>query len=378
MKYLIWLQAVLRAGSNKSGLLLEKFGNAKEVYRHRNGALLNMNILSRAESERAQKLTDNFGEEVISACRKNNIKIVGIFDNCYPEAFRHIINPPLVLYIKGSLPDFNSNPSICIVGPREVSEFGKKSAYSLGYRMSKAGIIVVSGCAKGADRAAHIGALKSGGTTVGILPCGILNGYLKENASLREAISKNGCLISEYTPNQAVTQSSFKVRNRLLAAITHSTVVVEADEKSGALITAAYACDYGKELFVIPGNPSLNEYKGSNKLLRDGARPLLDSSDIFGEYIAVYGDKIDLEKAYKREENEKRQEISKKDIKNFPFGLSKTAEMLYNKLDKQKFSADDFLSLGMTDDELISALTELEMEHLIKASVGGFYEKIEL
>lgn len=154
--------------------------------------------------------------------------------------------------------------------------------------------------------------------------------------------------------------------------------MVEADEKSGSLITASYACDYGKELFVIPGNPTLNEYKGSNKLLRDGARPLLDASDIFSEYMALYGDKIDLEKAYKRQETEKIEENSKKDVKKLPFGLSKTAEMLYNNLDKQKFSADDLLSLGITDDELISALTELEMEHLIKAMPGGFYEKIEL
>lgn len=316
-------------------------------------------------------------------CSKNGIKTVGIFDKDYPDSLRHIKNPPLVLYTKGELPDFNSLPSICIVGPRKVSDFGEKSAYSLAYRLSKAGIIVVSGGAKGADAAAHIGALKAGGKTVAILPAGILNGYLKDNASLRDIISKNGCLISEYAPNIPVGPSSFKVRNRLLAALTNSTVVVEAKEKSGALITASYVCEYGKELFVIPGNPTLDEYKGSNALLRDGARPLLDTSDIFGEYLIDFADKIDIERAYKSKETakktdnaNKKTENLKKDVKILPSGLSKTAEMLYNSLNKQKFSADDLLFLGLSDDVLISGLTELEMEHLIKAAPGGLYEKI--
>lgn len=376
MKYLVWLQAVLKEGSYKAVELLEHFGNAQNIYNQRNAKLKELKILSPAELKRAHEITLEEIECVLKKCEDNSIKTVGFYDDSYPDSLRHIKNPPLVLYIKGELPDFNSLPSICIVGPREVSEFGKKSAYSLAYRLSKAGIIVVSGGAKGADAAAHIGALKSGGKTVAILPCGILNGYLKENAPLREVISKNGCLISECMPDTAVVRSSFKVRNRLLAALTHSTVVVEAKERSGALITASYACEYGKELFVIPGNPTLKEYKGSNALLRDGARPLLETSDIFGEYLGGFADKIDIERAYKKTEVKKSPEKSKKDIKNLPTGLSKTAEMLYNSLNKQKFSADDLLSLGLSDDELISSLTELEMEHLIKAAPGGLYEKI--
>lgn len=382
MKYLIWLQAVLKAGSNKALKLIEQFSGAEEVYKNRNTALKNLGILSRGELERASRLDLSWAEGVIEQCHKNGIGIISIYDKCYPENFRHIGNPPLVLYIKGSLPDFNSLPSICIVGPRKVSKFGEKSAYSLANRLSKSGIIVVSGGAKGADAAAHIGALKAGEKTVAILPCGILNDYLKDNAPLRSAISKNGCLISEYPPKQSVTRESFFVRNRLLAALTHSTVVIEANEKSGALITAAYAGEYGKELFVIPGNPTYPHYKGSNALFRDGAHPLLEASDIFSEYIPVFGDKIDLERAYKAQEKStaevKREENIKKDGKKLPSGLSKAAEMLYNKLDKQKFSADDLLGLGICDDELLSILTELEMEHLIEACVGGLYQKIEL
>ncbi|MBE6732904.1 MAG: DNA-protecting protein DprA [Ruminococcaceae bacterium] len=381
MKYLVWLQAVLRAGSNKALPILSHFGTAKAVYNARNTALRQMNILSDGEMDRAENLSIAFAENVLSLCKKNGIKIVCYYDDNYPNALRNIVNPPLVLYIKGELPDFNTEPSVCIVGPRKVTEFGKKSAYSLAARLSKSGIIVISGGAKGADTAAHVGALKVNGKTVAILPCGIMNDYLKDNARLRELIAKKGCLISEYTPNFPVTKASFRVRNRLLAALGDTTIIVEAAEKSGALITAGYACEYGRELFVIPGNPTMPEYKGSNALLRDGVHPLLDAGDIFREYISVYGDKIDIEKAYKKEKSETEPVKSKKAQKiqkNLPSGLSKTAQMLYNSLNKQKFSADDLLGFKISDDELIAAITELEMEHLIKACAGGFYEKIEL
>ena len=160
-----------------------------------------------------------------------------------------------------------------------------------------------------------------------------------------------------------------------------SRATVEAGEKSGALITANYALEYGRELFVIPGNPTYPQYKGSNALIRDGARPLLDAADIFGEYIAHYGDKIDLEKAYKKSEPSNYADNERKTVKiqkKLPAGLSKTAEMLYNNLNKQKFSADDLLEFGISGDELLPAITELELEHLLKATAGGFYEKIEL
>lgn len=376
MKYLIWLQGVLSAGSNKVPYLFERFSDAKSIYENKS-SLKALGVLSDAEKARAEKLSLDYSQKIIDLCDKNGISTIGYFDKNYPDSFRHIKNPPLVLYIKGSLPDFNSLPSICIVGPRKVSDFGEKSAYSLAYRLSKGGMLVVSGGAKGADTAVHKGVLKAGGAPISILPCGILNGYLKENEPLRAVISEKGCLISEFSPNAPVMKQSFTVRNRLLAAIAHSTVVIEAGNGSGALITANYACEYGKELFVIPGNPTLPEYKGSNALLRDGARPLLDASDIFGEYIADFADKIDIEKAYESKTITKSSEKAKKDSKKLPLGLSKTAEMLYNNLNKQKFSADDLLSLGFSDEDVISSLTELEMEHLIKAVPGGFYEITE-
>ncbi len=380
MKYAVWLQAVLLEGSNKVLSVLERFETAKRVYETDFNILRASGLFSPKELERIKTVKLSFAEKVISQCESNGIGLISIFDTAFPECLRNIPNPPIVLYIKGSLPQFDNEPAVCIVGPRKVSEFGEKAAYSLSARLSKAGVIIVSGCALGSDSAAHIGALKNGGLTVGVLPCGHLNGYLAQNKDLRSKIAENCCLISEYSPEKSVNPSSFKVRNRLMAAMAQSTVVIEAASRSGALITAHYACDYGKELFVIPGNPTYSHYKGSNALLREGAKPLLDASDIFNEYLPWFADKIDLEKAFRKTERKEKSkseaESSKKELKNLPSGLSKEAKMLYNQLNRQKFSADDLLGFGLSDDELLSALTELEMEHLIRASAGGIYEKI--
>jgi len=378
MRYAVWLQAVLYEGSNKVIPIIEKFGTPQRVYESNFKILCESGLFSPKELERIKTIRLDFAEKIIKQCENNRIGLISIFDSLFPECLRNIPNPPIVLYTKGKIPDFDNEPAVCIVGPRKVSEFGEKAAYSLSARLSKSGIIVVSGCALGTDSAAHIGALKNGGLTVGVLPCGHLNGYLAQNKALRDKISENCCLISEYPPEKSVNPSSFKVRNRLMAALTQCTVVVEAASRSGALITAHYACDYGKELFVIPGNPTYSHYKGSNALLREGAKPLLDASDIFNEYLPRFADKIDLEKAFKKTDIKKssKKEENKKEIKILPSGLSKEAKMLYNQLNRQKFSADDLLGFGLSDDELLSALTELEMEQLIRASAGGIYEKI--
>ncbi|MBR4072668.1 MAG: DNA-processing protein DprA, partial [Clostridia bacterium] len=258
MKYLVWLQSVLLEGSNKVLTVLEFFGNAKTVFETEFKVLKASGIFSPKELERIKNTSITSAEKTIDNCKQKGIELIGITNDRYPDILRNIPNPPLVLYIKGEFPDFDNEPAICIVGPRKVSDFGKKSAYSLALRLAKSGITVVSGCALGSDSAAHIGALKAGGKTVGILPCGILNGYLAQNKNLRDNIANNGCIISEYSPEKPVGPTSFKVRNRLLAALSHSTVVVEAASRSGALITAHYACDFGRELFVIPGNPTFS------------------------------------------------------------------------------------------------------------------------
>ncbi len=310
--------------------------------------------------------------KIIDDCVKNDICIITICDTNYPERLRNLTDSPIALYIKGEFYDVDNLPLISIVGPRKISDFGKKAAFSLAKRLAKAGMIIVSGAALGADTCAHKGTLSVGGKTIAVLGCGICYDYLPENRELRNLISKDGCLISEHPPYASATKYSFPVRNRIISGLSLGTVVIEASIKSGSLITARLANEQGRDVFVIPGNPTFENYKGSNALLRDGAIPLLNSSDIFNQYIVKFPEIINIEKAFADDFEEKDKKIKK----NLNFVLSKEAQIVYNNMNKQKFTADDFPSLELDDNELLSALTELEIEGVIRALPGGAYEVI--
>ncbi len=368
MKYYIWLQLCLGQGSKKVNKIFERFKTAKEVYDLENYD--SVKLFSKTEIEKLSKTQLKEAEEIILKCNRENIKIVPYGSKDYPSVLAEIYNPPLVLYVKGELPDFENIPTICIVGPRKVSEFGKKAAYSLGYRLAKSGMTVVSGGAIGSDTYAHIGALKAEGKTVLVMGCGFCASYLEENRSLREYIANHGCLISEYPPDTPASRFTFPVRNRIMSALSLGTVVIEGKVGSGALITANHALEQNKDVFVIPGSPEKEEYKGSNALLRDTAKPLLDASDIFNEYIPLFPDKINIEKAYQKEPKPKKPQNNKKILNET---LSNQAKIVYNCLDKQKFYADE-LNTGLNSSQLLSALTELEMEFIIRALPGGQYE----
>ena len=380
MEYYIWLQLCLSQGNRYITRIFEKFSSAKAVYECDNEKRLKLLPKSVCDKLDNSKLSD--AKSILEKCKANDITVINYHNRNYPSVLREIDTPPLVLYVKGNLPDFESLPAICIVGPRSVSEFGKKSAYSLGFRLARAGFIVVSGGAVGSDTYAHIGALKAEGTTVLIMACGFSVSYLEENRALREHIAKSGCLISEYPPEYPANKYTFPVRNRIMSALSLGTVVIEAGEKSGALITAKHAYEQGRDVFVIPHSPKDKGFEGSNALLRDGAKPLLDTSDIFNEYIVRFPDKINIERAFSgkilpqsSKKTAIKSETQEKIEKNFNETLSKEAKIVYNYLDKQKFIPEDLIGTGLNSQQLISALTELEMEFLIKALPGGMYEK---
>lgn len=339
-EYFIWLQSALGAGNIRAVKALKAFGNAENIYRASPNERKAAGIFSPKDLKRLNETKIEYAKSVITDCLKYGIDIVPLGDTKYPYCLSVIDNPPLVLYVKGEMLDFDNTPVICIVGPRKVSDYGKKAAYSLAYRLSKSGMTVVSGGAVGSDYYAHLGALKAGGKTALVMPCGI--------------------------------------RNRIMAALSLGTVVVEAGEKSGALITANHALNQGRDVFVIPGSPTAKQYVGSNALLRDGAKPLLDVSDIFNEYIPRFPDKIDIKKAFekpqKRAKKTEEKEVYKK-LSNKT--LSKEAKIVYNHLDKHKFYPDEIDGTDLGSSEILSALTELELEGLIRALPGGRYELTE-
>lgn len=372
---LIILQQAFGAGS-ATAIKLYELLKSNSLLDTEISNIIKSGVLSQKIIDKINTVSSINTNRIFKDCSANDIKIITIENSVYPDRLRNISVPPLVLYIKGTLPQIDDLPAICIVGPRieKISNFGKKAAFSLSLRLSRAGFIIISGAATGSDTYAHMGALKCGGKTIAVLGCGICYDYLPENRTIRNKIAENCCLISEHPPFAPTTRYSFPIRNRIMSALALGTVVIEAGSKSGALNTAKHSCEQGKDVFVIPGNPTDEKYKGSNELLRDGATPLIDASDIFNQYILSYAEYIDIKKAFEPIINT---DSNKKIIKKSDIGLSNEAKIVYNNLNKQKFTADDLIDIGISDDEIISALTELEIEHLIKSLPGGIYELIQ-
>lgn len=231
-------------------------------------------------------------ENILRLCRRKNLNILTFQDAAYPARLKNISDPPIVLYYKGRLPDFDAEPLIGVVGTRKASAYGMNVAGKMGYQIARCGGVVVSGMASGIDAMATRGALTANALAVGILGCGADVIYPPENRTLFEEMEQYGCLISEYPPETPPLGRNFPKRNRIISGLSCGVLVVEAPERSGALITANAALDQGRDVFVVPGNIDVDTFVGSNRLLRDGAIAVSSGWDVMSEYAAQYPDKI--------------------------------------------------------------------------------------
>ncbi|PDO11225.1 MAG: DNA protecting protein DprA [Candidatus Reconcilbacillus cellulovorans] len=210
-------------------------------------------------------------------------RAVTVLDREYPEQLRHIARPPWVIYIRGD-PAVLSVPSVAVVGTRKPTAYGRRMADELAAGLAFAGIVVVSGLARGIDGAAHLGALRAGGVTVAVLGSGLDRVYPPEHAALAERIVRSGgAVVSEYPPGTLPRAGLFPERNRIIAGLSLGTVVVEASEKSGAMITASLAADAGREVFAVPGLAGAPTSRGVHLLLREGAKLTETVDDILQE-----------------------------------------------------------------------------------------------
>ena len=210
------------------------------------------------------------------------IRLLDLYHADYPARLRSIADPPPVLFVKGELRAADQQ-AIAMVGSRRASPYGRHVAAELAAGLAGRGFTVVSGMALGADAAAHEGCLRAGGRTIAVLGSGIDVVYPPEHIALYERIAAAGAVLSEYPPGTPPTRSSFPVRNRIISGLALGVVVVEAPEKSGALITAAHALEQGREVFAVPGSVNSTQSRGSHQLLRDGARLVESVEDILEE-----------------------------------------------------------------------------------------------
>lgn len=218
---------------------------------------------------------ENFWSEL----QKRNINLLSLSDRQYPYLLRETAFPPLVLFYHGELPE-ESKPWVAIVGSRLCSSRGKILAKELAFELSSRGFSIVSGLARGIDTYAHIGALEGKGKTVAVLGCGLDVDYPPENKSLKKRIIEEGAVLTEFLPGTKPLAYNFPQRNRIIAGLSKAVVVVEARVKSGALITAHFAADYGREVMAFPGNPENPYTRGCNRLIKEGAYLVENLEDI--------------------------------------------------------------------------------------------------
>jgi DNA processing protein len=287
LKYWIWL-AALPGLSNRSKLqLLEHFSSPEEVYY----AEAEEALAAGLTKEQAQRIGDKSrdrAEQILADCARKEIFVVTMEDAAYPVRLRNIYDPPILLYGRGAMPLFDEEAAVAVVGTRSATPYGLHAAEDLSYQMAREGALVVSGMARGIDAAAHRGALRSGGFTAAVLGGGVDVVYPEANRRLYEDILATGVILSEYAPGSEPEAWHFPARNRIISGLSVATLVVEAPEKSGALITASTALEQGRDVFAVPGPIDAPESRGCNQLIRSGAGLAGCAWDILGEYEGRY------------------------------------------------------------------------------------------
>jgi len=218
-------------------------------------------------------------DSIITQIHSQGIEVLTWGDDDYPRRLKEIETPPPVLYLRGTITE-EDDWAVAIVGTRKMTSYGRQVADELAAYLAHNGVTIVSGLARGVDSAAHKGALKVGGRTLAVLGSGVDRIYPPEHRKLAGEIVKQGALLSDYAPGTPPEGVNFPPRNRLISGLSLATVVVEAGERSGALITATFAAEQGREVFAVPGSIQGPQSKGANRLIREGARPLLHVEDV--------------------------------------------------------------------------------------------------
>jgi len=359
IEYWLYLNAIQGLGPIKGKALLDKFETPQNIFKTTDNELASIEGIGTDLIEKIrnkEKWLDIKKE--ISLIQKLQIKIVTFNDQEYPPLLKNIHSFPLVLYVKGEFKEQDYKMPIAIVGMRKASYYGKSVTEELAENLASAGFTIVSGMARGIDTSAHQGALKKG-RTIAILGSGLNYIYPRENKKLSEKISQNGVLLSEFPMNTPPDKFNFPRRNRIISGLSLGVVVVEAEGKSGALITANIASEQGRDVFAVPGKIDSAYCKGTHKLIQDGAKLVTNWKDIASELTH----EIDWETQAKTQE--------KPNIK-----LEEFEEKIYTLLSTESKQIEEILKESrISSSKALSALLSLELKGLAKQLPGKFFVK---
>jgi DNA processing protein len=278
-RYWIGFNLIKGIGAVRMQALVQHFGDLEDAWKAQPADLaqagLGLKVIERIVQAREQVDLEKVWKKIES----QNIHILTWEDEAYPQRLKEIDQPPPVLYLRGDyLPD--DLFAVAIVGTRRATPYGRQITEELASFLAAHGITVVSGLARGIDAIAHQTALKAGGRTIGVLGSGVDKIYPPEHRALADKMIESGAIISDYAPGTPPDATNFPPRNRIISGLSLAVVVIEAGETSGALITAEFAAEQGREIFAVPGSILAPQSKGTNKLIQNGALPLLSVNDL--------------------------------------------------------------------------------------------------
>lgn len=289
----------------------------------------------------------------------NNVSILTFQDDNYPENLKKIYDPPPVLYMKGNLAK-SDIVAVAIVGTRTPSRYGKLVTEKVSSQLAERGVTIISGMASGIDSIAHRAAILVKGRTIAVFGCGVNMTYPAENINLKEKILENGAIISEFPMNTKPERMNFPMRNRIISGLSLGTIVIEAAEKSGALITSDFALEQGKDVFAVPGNINSPKSKGTNHLIKMGAKLIDNADDVIEEF--PYEIKTLLQTGNKQKEKTEVPDLSDEENK------------IYTLLSEEEIHIDTLIQESQLPSQKVSAvLIQLELKDVIKQQSGKMF-----
>jgi DNA processing protein len=294
----------------------------------------------------------------LDLAKREGVQVVTLADENYPPQLREIHDPPTVLYVRGNLLE-RDRVSMGVVGSRKPTHYAGESAKRLSHQLAYAGVTVVSGLARGVDTAAHQGALAAKGRTIAVLGSGLCQLYPPENAELARKIETSGAVVSEYPLQTKADRRTFPMRNRIISGMSFGLLVVEAGTTSGALISANQAGEQGRSLYAIPGRIDNPNAIGSNRLIQQGAKLVMDVQDILDDFQLLFPRQPDLPPPPK------------------PEGLNSAESTIYEAMGSEELFLDELITkTGLPTQEVASTLLALEMRRLVKQLPGSRYVKL--
>jgi DNA processing protein len=367
--YFAWLalKRVDGIGDVLYGRLLEKFGSPRAVFAATEPELFSVEGIRHQTVRSIRAVVDSVPIETeMNSLEQHGVHIITIQDRDYPERLKQIHDPPPLLFLKGKLRP-EDHQSIAVVGSRHCSEYGRAIAHQISQQLALRGFTIISGLARGIDASAHEGALKAGGRTLGILGCGVDVRYPPEHDRLKEAISKQGAIISEFSMGTAPEPKNFPKRNRVIGGMSLGVIVVEAAQKSGALVTAACALEQGREVFAVPGPIGSKTSVGTHRLIKQGAKLVESVEDVLEELKGSIGTSM------------MRGPVQSASPGPVQFGsLNPKEKEIYHMLSQEPQHIDALtVQAQLSASKLAGLLLQLELKGVIKQLAGHRYIRVD-